>query len=513
MLRPSAIYLCVFLVAICGLVYELICGAVASYLLGSSITQYSLIIGIFLSAMGVGSYLSKFVGDGYAKTLIQLQVLLGLVGGFAAQLLFFLFGVHGDIAAILYGVTAFIGAIVGAEIPLLIRLLPKNKSLDQTIAQVFAWDYCGAFVASVSFPFVIMPFFGLVRAGIAFGMFNILVALLLYLRLRKSHQLTRRLPAGIALAAAVLVAALFGGQKATTFLEDQLYPDSIVLKEVSPYQNIVVTRWQDDTRLFLNGQLQFSSVDEHRYHESLILPALALHQELHPNRPPNILILGGGDGLAARHILKHTEVEKITIVDLDKTLTRLFREHAFLKQLNAASLTHPKVEVVNSDAFHYLRTSPFQRFDLIFADLPDPSTKSLPKLYSTAFYRMAFERLTAKGSFVTQATSPFYARETFWCIESTLATASLGIHHKNWQVTPYHAHVPSFGDWGFVWIGPPFAVSQLQPSSGEFLSAEVFAGLFQFPPDVQRPDQIEVNTLGHPVVAQYHDKGWHQYNQ
>ena len=135
----------------------------------------------------------------------------------------------------------------------------------------------------------------------------------------------------------LLLAAFVGAGRFVTFLENQLYQDEILLAEDTPYQRLVVTRWRQDVRLYLNGHLQFSSVDEYRYHEALVHPAMCLAE-----RRANILILGGGDGLAAREVLKHEGVERIDLVDIDPAVTGLFRDHPMLSRLNRGSLRHPR---------------------------------------------------------------------------------------------------------------------------------------------------------------------------
>ena len=205
----------------------------------------------------------------------------------------------------------------------------------------------------------------------------------------------------------------------------------------SPYQRIVITRWKDDVRLFLNGHLQFSSRDEYRYHEALVHPGL---QSL--TRPRRVLVLGGGDGLAVREILKYDSVDTVTLVDLDPEMTRLFSQHQALTRLNQNSLSSPKVKIINADAFLWLEENR-DFFDFVVADFPDPTNYSLGKLYTTAFYRLLRRHLSENGVAVIQSTSPLFARRSYWCIVKTLQSVGF-------QVTPYHTYVPSFGEWGFA---------------------------------------------------------------
>jgi spermidine synthase len=202
----------------------------------------------------------------------------------------------------------------------------------------------------------------------------------------------------------------------------------------------VITRWKDDLRLYINGNLQFSSRDEHRYHEALVHPV--------PQALPwarRVLVLGGGDGLALREILKYRNIEHVTLVDLDPAMTTLFSRSEPLRALNHGSLTDQRVTVVNADAAQWLEQNQ-DNFDAIIVDLPDPSNFGLGKLYSVPMYRLMSRHLAEKGYAVVQSTSPYYAPRSFWDIDATLREA--GLH--TW---PYHTYVPSFGEWGFILAG------------------------------------------------------------
>jgi len=257
----------------------------------------------------------------------------------------------------------------------------------------------------------------------------------------------------------------------------------------------VLTRGGDDLRLFLNGHLQFSSRDEHRYHEALVHPALASHP-----RPRQVLVLGGGDGLAVREILKYPAVERVTLVDLDPEMTRLFADHALLTAVNAGALRDPRVQVVNADAFVWLAEAR-ERFDVVVVDFPDPHNFSLGKLYSRTFYRVLRARLAPGGLAVLQATSPMFARRSFWCIVETVRSAGLAAR-------PYHAYVPSFGEWGFVLAGAEtWTAPRAYPDGLRFLTVDATAGLFAFPPDMA-PVPVEVNRLDNQILVHYYGAEW-----
>ena len=181
----------VFVAAVCGLVYELLAGTLSSYLLGDSVTQFSLVIGLFLTSMGVGSYLSKNIQDRLLERLIQIEFAVGLIGGSMAALGFAAFAYTSAYIPILTGLVCLIGVFVGMEIPLVIRILQASRQLDVTLAQVMSLDYIGAFLASLAFPFLILPELGLVRGGFLIGLLNILIGLYLLYRVHNPSRSLR----------------------------------------------------------------------------------------------------------------------------------------------------------------------------------------------------------------------------------------------------------------------------------------------------------------------------------
>jgi spermidine synthase len=275
----------------------------------------------------------------------------------------------------------------------------------------------------------------------------------------------------------------------------------VILRESSPYQRVVVTSGPAGVRLFLNGNLQFHSRDEYRYHESLVHPAMAAQ-----GAPRNVLVLGGGDGLALREILKYPSVQRVTLVDLDSHVTRLFSEEPLLRRLNQDSLHSPKVQVVNDDAFQWLERHADQSFDVIVIDFPDPTNFSLGKLYTTTFYELVDQHLAAGGYAVVQTTSPLIARKSFWTVAATLEAAGL-------QTTPYHAHVPSFGEWGFIVAGHrPWHVPAALPPGLRFLTLQGLPSLLDFPPDMARVP-AEPNRLSNQVLVQEFEREWGRVQQ
>src|SRR6266852_3463852 len=347
---PVVLFVSVALIAACGLIYELVAGTLASYLLGDSVFQFSTVIGSYLFAMGIGSSLSRFVARGLVARFVSIELMVGLVGGFSSAALFLAFAYTQGFRLILYIVVIAIGVLVGLEIPLLMRILKNRLEFRELVAHVLTFDYLGALVASLLFPILLVPKLGMVRSALLFGIVNAAVALW-------STYLFRDQLGGRSLlrAACIAVLALLGvgmaaSEKITQAADKNLYADEVIFSRDTRYQRIVLTRWKDDVRLFLSSHLQFSSRDEYRYHEALVHPGLA---SLAGAR--RVLVLGGGDGLAVRELLKYPRVESITLVDLDEEMTRLFSTRSELVKLNQHSLTNSRVKVVNADAFPWLQ--------------------------------------------------------------------------------------------------------------------------------------------------------------
>jgi spermidine synthase len=491
----------VFVVASCGLAYELIAGALSSYLLGDSILQFSTIIGSYLFAMGIGAHLSRYVRDEEAiARFVDIELAIGLFGGISAAALFLAFAwLAAPFRTLLYGFVIIIGTLVGMEVPLVMRLLNVRKvALSDLVSRVLTFDYLGALAVSLLFPLVLAPRLGLTRTAFLFGLLNVVVALWTI------HGFRAQLPRArgqVLRAFAILALLLLGfalSDRLTQWGERALFGDEIVHATSTPYQRLVITRWRDDLRLYINGNLQFSSRDEHRYHEALVHPGL---EALPWAR--NVLVLGGGDGLALREILRYPNVKQVTLVDLDREMTSLFSSAPELVQLNQDAYHDPRVRLINADAAQWLEQSDGM-FDFVVADFPDPSNFSLGKLFSVPFYRLLKKHVAANGLVVVQSTSPYYAPHAYWSIDATLREAGF----RTW---PYHAYVPSFGEWGFV-----IASNQLEfvPPGRyrlpmRFLDAEATREMFRFPADMPRLD-VEPNRLNNQSLVRYFEEDWHR---
>ncbi|HYN42692.1 MAG TPA: polyamine aminopropyltransferase [Thermoanaerobaculia bacterium] len=496
--RPGPVYLTVLVIATCGLVYELVAGALASYLLGDTVTQFSLVIGIYLTAMGAGAWLSKFIVRGVARRFIEAEIAVAFLGGFSAPILSFAFLSPRWFHPAFYGLVFAIGTLVGLEIPLLLRLLRRSVAFKDLVAQVLTFDYLGALAASILFPLVFVPHLGLFRTSLLFGLLNAVVAFTSIRLFREEIGPPGGLLAKAALVTVLLLGGFVSADRLSELSEEQLYADEVLFAKSSAYQRVVLTKNRAGFQLFLNGHLQFSSVDEYRYHEALVHPAFALVPGAR-----RIAVLGGGDGLAVREVLRHPSVESVTLVDLDPMVTRLARENPLFTRLNGGSLLSPKVTVVNDDAMTWLEKGT-DLFDLVFVDFPDPNSFAVGKLYTKRFYGLLKRRLSPEGAFAVQSTSPLFARKSFWIIDRTIGAAGFATR-------PYHATVPSFGEWGFVLAAPkPFdRPARLIPHL-RYLSDETLPALFSFGPDMARWE-APVNRLHDQVLVRTYESEWRKF--
>lgn len=491
----------VLIISICSITYELIIGTLSSYLLGNSVTQFSLTIGLFLSSMGIGSLLSRQIKTHELRWFIIVELVVGVFGGFSAAILYAVFAISE-----VYYYTAMvtliliIGVCIGLEIPLLTRIVAHRSNLSKALSDILSVDYLGALLASLAFPLILLPSLGVTQTAFLTGALNIAVAMLnlLLFQGRLQRIQVRQLWVGMGAAAVAMTIGVITSTSISNFLEQQLYVDRIIYRTQTRYQRIIFTRQNDDLRLFLDGQLQFSSRDEYRYHEMLVHPVMSASRSLE-----TIAILGGGDGMAVRELLKYDEVQRIVLVDLDPAITDLARDYPLLTTLNQNALDDPRVEVVNQDAYNFIAEGS-ELFNVIIIDLPDPNNETLSKLYTETFYRLLKKRLTPDGAFVTQATSPYFAQEAFWSIVHTIEAAEF-------DVLPLHTYVPSFGDWGFVIGGASPEISVPESLELRYLTPEILTSARYFDPDIAEVE-AEVNTLDNPVLTAYYEKGWRKWD-
>ncbi len=471
--------------------------------MGDSIRQFSLIIGIYLASMGLGSFFSRVVDKKLVSSFIIIELLLGFVGAISVPLCYFYYSMsdaQGYQFFVLF-LTGIIGSLTGFEIPLLTRIMEDEYSLKDNISNILTFDYLGALLATLIFPFFLVPFVGLYKSSIIFGLINIAMGLLsIYLlqdELKRTKRFKRMIYLCTALSSILLVSMFLSAKQFMAFWNDSIFRFPVIHTENSPYQNLTVTSHADEFRLYLNGAIQFSSKDEYRYHESLV--HLPMSQIENPRR---VLVLGGGEGLAARELLKYQTLEEIVIVDIDPAVSRLSSKLPLLNQLNEGSLENSKVRLVHEDAFLYLSKG-IELFDVIIADLPDPTNESISRLYSAVFFRMMKQRLKPEGVICSQATSPELTPNAFWCINKTMKNAGFA------YTFPYQVNVPSFGNWGFVMAKnkPDFKPHFNKEIEYKYLEDALFDQIFYFSKDI-RTDDVEVNHLDAPVLLEYYLDHW-----
>lgn len=494
--------------AACGLVYELALLTLSASLHGGGIVAMSLIVAGYVAALGAGALLVKpFLGRA-AITFIAVETLLAVIGGLSAAALYVAFAFIGGSVWVLVVGTLLIGSLVGAEVPLLMTLLQRGRisgaaDTGRVLANLNAADYLGALIGGLIWPFILLPQLGMIRGAAATGIINVVaaavVAVFLLRRIVSAREFATALTV-LAAALALLVTLLVRADGIETSTRQRLYADPIVALERSPYQEIVVTRRGGDIRLYLDGGLQFSSRDEYRYTESLVYPALG-------DGAASVLILGGGDGLAAREVLRQPGVETIVQVELDPAVVQLAR--TTLREVNDGALDDPRVKVVIDDAMRWLREpppdlTPRGGFDAVIVDLPDPDTPVLGRLYSVEFYALIRRVLADGGLMTVQAGSPFATPTAFWRTVSTIGAAG-------YAVTPYHVHVPTFGDWGMVLArrgpAPPAPTIPVDAPRLRFLDQQVLDAATVFGGDI-RPQWLEPSTLDHPRIVDDMRKGY-----
>lgn len=497
----------VFIIATCGILYELLIGTISSYFLGSSVLQFSLSIGMFMFFMGVGSYLSKFINEPLLEKFIFIEIIIGTIGGLASLILHFAFAATLNYYMVAFFIVATIGTLIGLEIPIVTRICNQYSSLRDAVANVLSFDYIGALLASLLFPLILLPYLGIMKTSFLVGLLNLSVALV-NVRCFKIKPVTAKLFYSlIFVVSAVLLSGFYWSSNLTGFIEKMMYQDNIIFAKQTPYQKLVFTKWKKDYRLYINGNLQFSSVDEYRYHETLVhIPMLLARSH------ERVLILGGGDGLAVREILKYNDVKQIELVDLDKQMTNLAKQLPFLTRLNANSMNNPKVKIINRDAFNYLAEGQ-DYYNVIIIDLPDPNDHGLGKLYTLEFYEYAKKLLAADGILITQATSPYFSSKAFWCIHKTVDSVFN-------TAIPITVNVPSFGQWGFVLSGNGLRRYQndiaivearirehLKPKQKEFryLNESVINTLFVFDNDMKQVE-TKINTLDTQQLVTYYEE-------
>ncbi|MFI6116164.1 polyamine aminopropyltransferase [Kitasatospora sp. NPDC051164] len=428
-----------FVCAACGLVYELELVALGDYLLGDTVTQTSVVLSVMVFAMGLGSLLAKRLTRRPATAFALVECALALTGGLSVLTLYSCWAWLGRYQAAMIGLTCLIGTLIGAEIPLLMTLIQRIRREDagRAAADLFAADYVGALIGGLAFPFLILPALGPGDGALVTGAVNAVAgaAVVLWLfREEPAPPIRRLLWGGCLLVLAVLAAAAAGSESIERAARHALYGDQVRYATRSRHQEIVLTGpAEGPLRLYLDGRLAVCGPDEYRASEGLVHPAMAAGPDT------RVLLLGGGDGLALREVLRHRGVRSVRLVDADPALPRLARTDPALAALGGHSLDDPRVRTTAADPMAWLRGAGTDAgtdadasggdgpYDVVLADLPAPADGGPVKFHSQEFYGLAARLLSPGGRIAVRAGSDL---DGLWQIDSGLRTAGL-------QTTPY----------------------------------------------------------------------------
>ncbi|UII33099.1 polyamine aminopropyltransferase [Fulvivirga ulvae] len=512
-LRSNLLKLALFATGLSGIVAEYVLSTLATYFLGDSVFQWTMIVSIMLFSMGLGSRLSKwFVNNNLLQNFIYIEFILSILAAFVSVITYSASAFYGYVGFVIYIMSIIIGLLIGMEIPLVIRLNDEFEDLRVNVSSVMEKDYYGSLLGGIFFAFVGLPYLGLTYTPFILGSINFTVACGLFLMLRNSlrPQLTLKLSGMSLVVLILLVSGFVFARPIIEYGEEARYQDKIVYQEQSKYQKIVITKTREDFWLFINGNQQLSSIDEVMYHEPLVHPVMKLSKN-----PQQVLVMGGGDGGAVREILKYDQVENITLVDLDPAMTRLGQTHELLLRMNENALNNRKVEIINADGFKYLEDSR-QYFDVIIVDLPDPKTVELGRLYSYEFYRLCHSKLRPNGLIITQAGSPYYAARAFNCIDTTMQAAGF-------ITMPLHNQVLTLGEWGWVMgcktgtreeIKRALQGLKYEDVETRWINHEAMTLITSFGKEIFPDDHqpVEVNKVHNPVLYKYYlDGKWDLY--
>ncbi|MEU2714490.1 polyamine aminopropyltransferase [Streptomyces sp. NPDC007205] len=462
------VLVCVFVCAACGLVYELELVAFASYLMGDSVTQASVVLSVMVFAMGIGSLGAKRLRWHAAAGFGAIETVLALVGGCSAMALYAVFAWTGDWGGLwaegprclLVAFSLAIGLLIGAEVPLLMELIQRIRHQDAggAVADLFAADYVGALVGGLAFPFLLLPFLGQLTGALVTGTVNVVAGGALVLGLFR-RDLTCRARWTLLVVGLVVLGVLASAAALADDFEraarHAVYGGDVRVAEQTDVQEVVLAGGTDGEPLdlFLDGRLRVGGRDERRYHEALVHPALS------GGPHARVLILGGGDGLAAREVLRRPGVRRVDLVELDAGLVRLARHDPGLTAANGHAYADPRLHTTTADALGWLRGARGRSYDVVIADLPDPGITASTKLYSQEFYGLTRRVLAPRGRLVVHAGSVTTRPLAFWTVAATLRAAGFAAapyrvlgHDSGFPAGPDRsAGAPAAPhDWGFL---------------------------------------------------------------
>ena len=511
--KGLALKTALFATGCAGIVAEFVLSTLATYFLGNAVFQWTIVMSIMLFAMGIGSRVSRVFVNDLLDIFILVEFLLSLLCAISAGLVYLLAAYTNYISMIIYIHAFIIGSLIGFEIPFVVRLNQSYEDLRINISGIMEKDYYGSLLGGLLFAFFALPCLGLTFTPIVLGSINFVVAALFLWRFFPLLNRKKIIISAFTFCLFFLIVLCVCAKPIVRYGEQVKYRDKIIYSKQTVYQKIVMTKWKDYYWLYINGQEQFSTFDEERYHEPLVHPAMKLSHSI-----SNILIVGGGDGLALREVLKYKDVKRITLVDMDPAMTELAQNHPVLLKINKGSLKNSKVKVVNEDASVFIKNDS-NLYGVIIVDLPDPDTFDLMHVYSVNFYRNILKHLIKGGIVVTQATSPFFSKKAFLCIIKTIKKAGFA-------VIPYHNHIPTMGEWGWV-IGADAKLinescfkkkilgKNFENMDTRFLNNDAMLSMLYFGKDVFNKEElkrIKENTEIDPVLYRYYLAGsWDMY--
>lgn len=513
-LQSNILKLALFATGLSGIVAEYVLSTLATYFLGDSVFQWTMIVSIMLFSMGLGSRFSKYFSNNLLQKFILIEFILSILTAYVSVITYSVSAYYGNSYLIIYSLSIIIGLLIGMEIPIVIRLNNQFEKLHVNVSSVMENDYYGSLVGGVFFAFIGLPYLGLTYTPIILGSINFSVAIGLYFLLKSALEKRQKirinlLSLGVML---LLVSGFVFARPIISYGEERRYRDKVVYEEQSKYQKIVITQSKEDFWLFINGNQQLSSIDEVMYHEPLVHPVMRALKN-----PTDILIMGGGDGGAVREILKYPSVKNITLVDLDPAMTALGQNHELLVEMNHNSMNHNKLAIINEDGYNFLEDHN-EYYDAIIIDLPDPKTVEIGRLYSYEFYKLCHKRLRPHGLVITQAGSPYYAARAFNCIDKTMTAAGFA-------TVPLHNQVITLGEWGWVLGTKNGDSNQLKTSLQQlqfdkpkietrWINHDAMTLITSFGKELFEDDtvDIEVNKIHNPVLYKYYlDGNWDVY--
>jgi len=493
-------------------VAEYVLSTLATYFLGNSVLQWTMIVSIMLFSMGLGARITKVIDGNLLEKFIWIEIALSILASFVSLITYTIatYTVYSGFA--IYSLSVIIGLLIGMEIPLVIRINNQFESLKINVSSMMENDYYGSLLGGVFFAFIGLPFLGLTYTPFILGFVNFSVAIILLSVLWKdlTSNVRKRLSTANISVFTLLIIGMFSANEIIAHGEEMRYKDRVIYSKQTKYQKIVITQANTDFWLYINGNQQLSTIDEIMYHEPLVHPVMSLYP-----KPTDILVLGGGDGCAARELLKYQSVKRITVVDLDPEITRLAIEHPVLAEINQHAMEDDKVTIINADGYTYLENNN-EYYDIIIIDLPDPKSIELGRLYSYEFYKLCFRSLRPNGLIVTQAGSPYFAARAFKCIDETMSEAGFA-------TVPFHNQVITLGEWGWVAGAKSLQKEQFKTAlqnldfkgiSTKWINKEAMTLMTSFGKDFTRDsrDSVEVNTIHNPVLFNYYLKGdWDLY--